>query len=153
MVFRAKQTQSKQSYHRFKHISLDRETWSKLDKDAQTIWDNLTPEAKNTILTGTRQRAVEIAQNKKVLDPKDFVPAKKTGWRPPPSNGNANVHEFVESEDTQSDEIQHHHHDFSIPTQETQVHDFSDDTGAVDDISDELETSLLINMAKQRLPP
>ena len=137
-IYRAKQSSTKfpakSSYQRYQQLSLDRETWSQIPKEYQDVWDKFPPNVKNTILTGTRKKGADSVLNRKPVDSQKFTPAKPSGWKPPVS---ANIHE-------QEDDPE------EIPCQSNLTHDFSD---ILTDNSDDIETSLLVNMAKSRLPP
>ena len=137
-IYRAKRSPTKfpakSPYQRYQQLSLDRETWSQIPKEYQDVWDKFPPHIKNTILTGTRKKGAESVLNRKPVDSKKFTPAKPSGWKPPIS---AHIHE-------QEDDPE------EIPSQANLTHDFSD---ILTDHSDDIETSLLVNMAKSRLDP
>ena len=89
-IYRAKQTHAKQSFQRYTQLSLDRETWAKIPKEFQDVWDKFPPNVKNIILTGTRQKGAESALNKTPVTGSRFTPNKKLGWKQPQAG---NVHE------------------------------------------------------------
>ena len=140
-IYRAKQTHSKpQSHQRFPQLSLDRETWAKIPKEFQDVWDKFPPNVKNIILTGTRKKGADQVLNRKAVDPKQFNPKKQVGWKPPYQSTNAHASEAAPDAE---------------PTQENHTHDMSsqDTPDTLVDTSDELSDTLFINMAKSRIPP
>ncbi|MGL5935879.1 MAG: hypothetical protein ACRCZI_09695, partial [Cetobacterium sp.] len=145
-VYRARQTQAKQkptpfkkSYvphtTRFPQLSLDRETWAKIPKESQDIWDSLPPNVKAIILTGTCKKGMEFVLNRKT------VPSDKYG------TSNANVHTI---DDTPIDIPDDHVSDDTIHIHEHRLveHDYS-----IFKYPDDLDESIFINLAKSHLHP
>ena len=143
-VFRSKQANAPRRPYRGPNsqLSIDRETWNKLEKPHQALWDQFPPHVKNMILSNARQRGIDSIVNRRpvVPDKNDKTPpinkASSANFRP---GLTGNLHET----------------DDTPPIQENLTHEFgsSNDPDQHVDNSDELDRSLFINMAKSHVSP
>jgi hypothetical protein len=124
-------------------MSIDRETWNKLDADSQAQWDKLSPEAKNMILSSARQKGIDSTVNKSTIGTGKFPPKSTKSLKP---NGSA-----LKTDRSTNEHIS----DKCVDTQENQNHihfEDSDDNRYMD-TSEELENASLVQMAKGRATP
>jgi hypothetical protein len=131
-AFRAQQTFGKKKF--FIHMSIDRETWNTLDSQDKAAWDTLSTAAKSKILNGTLKRGEEHALTCKPVSSTYSKPTAKT---PTVNTWLANVNE---THNGQEEEVQ-----------EAPPEDPSPNLGSLS--HDILDSKLLINFAKSKLPP
>ena len=89
-VFRSKQANVPRRPYRgpSSQLSMDRETWNKLEKPHQALWDQFPPHVKNLILSDARQRGIDPVANRRpvVPDTTDKTPpinkASSANFRP-----------------------------------------------------------------------
>ena len=55
-------------------LSIDHETWNKLEKEHQTLWDQFPPHVKNLILYQARQRGIDSFVNRRPIVPDKNLP-------------------------------------------------------------------------------
>ena len=121
-------------------LSIDRETWNKMEKDHQTLWDQFPPHVRNMILYNDgHQRGIDSVVNRRAVGLDKTPPINKASSANFRTDLTGNLHET----------------DDTPPIQENQTNelDSSNDADQYVDNSDELDRSLFINMAKSRVSP
>jgi hypothetical protein len=87
-------------------MSIDHESWNKLDSNLQALWDKLSPEAKNLILSSARQKGINSIINKSTIGTGKFPP--KTAVPPKPSGADSKNTRSM-NEHASKDSAFHHH--------------------------------------------
>jgi hypothetical protein len=115
-------------------MSIERETWNTLDSQDKAAWDILSTAAKAKILNGTLKRGEECALTRK---PVSLTYSKPTAKTPTVNTGLANVNE---THNGQEEEVHKAPPEDPSPNLGSFSHDI-------------LDSKLLINFAKSKLPP
>ena len=140
-MFRSKQENAPRRpfRHPNSQLSIDRETWNKIEKPHQALWDQFPPHVKNMILSNARQRGIDSVVNRRAVGPDKTTPINKASSANFQPGLAGNLHKT----------------DDTPPIQENLTHEFksSNDPDQYVDTSDDLDRSLFINMAKSRVKP
>ena len=133
---------------KFHGISIDRETWMKLPEQDKARWDTISPQSKNAIISGTRQRAVEVSQaNKNVphasssSDSKKLPSSSPSNETPTKNTRKINTNDVAPSSDTQVNNVSFSDNDTVSANTTTTVNS-----------SEYPEDAFLVNLAKSRVP-
>jgi hypothetical protein len=141
-IYRAQQAGAfKKIPSRFNRISLDRATWHNLPQEDKAKWDTLSPEGKNAIIAGTRQRGVEIASSSTPVKPKPKTTPTDTTPKPSSIKNTRSV-SFATTEENANE----------TESINANVTESSKNPNTEANLAHSEDQKILVNLAKSRLP-